>query len=110
MTDANKVRRVSFYLSSIWPSDTIVYEFLLKKALHKFTYSEKQHKQAVYISANYISDHRLSVIVSDMDVRHVLDILMSSDTPEVFFLGYASTGRVIFSVLGNEKSLGVGTT
>lgn len=110
MNDANKVQRVSSYLNSIWPSDTIGYELLSKKALHKFTHTKKHHKQSFYISVNYLSDHRLSVIVSDMDVRHVLDILMSNDTPKVFFLGYSSTGRVMFSVLDNEKSLGVGTT
>lgn len=110
MTDANKVRRISTYLSSIWPLDTIGYELLPKKALHKFTHTEKHHKQAVFISASYLSDHRLSVILSDMDVRHVPGVLMSNDAPELFFLGYAASGSVIFSVLDNEKSLGLGNT
>lgn len=110
MNDANKVLRISTYLNSIWPLDAIGYESLPKKALHKFTHTAKHLKQAVYISANYLSDHRLSVILSDMDIRHVQDILMSNDAPEVFFLGYSTSGRVIFSVLDNEKSLGVGNT
>ncbi len=108
MDDANKVLRISTYLNSIWLSDKIGYELLPKKALHKFTHTTKHLKQAVYISANYLSDHRLSVIVSDMDTRHVQDIMMSNDTPGAFFLGYSASGRVIFSMPDNEESVGVG--
>lgn len=105
MNDANKVLRISTYLNSIWPLDEIGYKSLPKKALHKFTNTAKHLKQAAYISANYLSDHRVSVVVSDMDNRHVLDVLMRNDAPEAFFLGYPVSGRVIFTVFDNENSV-----
>ncbi len=125
MNDANKVLRITTYLNSIWPSDKVDYKLLPKKSLHRFTHTTKFLKQVVFISANYLSDHKMSVIISDMNTRHVKEAIMSSiisnmntrhvneeimckDNPETFFLGYTSTGRVIFSVHDDEKSVGVG--
>ncbi|MBT8124428.1 MAG: hypothetical protein KJO81_06345 [Gammaproteobacteria bacterium] len=110
MDDANKVLRITSYLNSIWPADKVDYKLLPKEALHRFTHTTKYLKQAFYISANYLSDHKMSAMLSDMDTRHVKETIMSKDNPETFFLGYTSSGRVIFSVLDDENSVGVGNT
>lgn len=102
MDDTNKVLRITKYLKAIWQSDNADYEFMSDRALHKFTLTTQRFKQTVLISANYLSDHRLSVMLWDMDIKHVKDMIKSSDNPGVFFLGYTSSGKVIFSMVENK--------
>ena len=103
MDDANKVIRIASHLKSIRLSDTVKYELLSGKDLHKFSLTTRRLKQTVFISINYLSDHTLSAILSDMDTRHAKDIMQSNDNPEAFFLDYTPSGRVIFSVVENKK-------
>lgn len=102
MDDVNKVLRITKYLKTIWPSDNTEYEFLSDKALHKITITTPRLNKTILISANYLSDHRLSVMLWDLDINHVKDMMKSSDNPDTFFLGYTSSGKVIFSVVENE--------
>ena len=102
MDDVNKVLRITKYLKTIWPSDNAEYEFLSDRALHKITISTERLNKTILISANYLSDHRLSVMLWDMDINHVKDMIKNSDNSDTFFLGYTSSGKVIFSVIDNE--------
>ena len=40
--------------------------------------------------------------VSDMDNRHVKDILMSSNNPDEYYLGYSASGAVTFSIVEKD--------
>jgi len=102
MLDTDKLSRISDYLQSIWLSDNVRHEFLAGRELHKFTFSGPRHKQAILISDTYLSDHRTDVILADMDNRHVKNILMSSNSPDEYYLGYSSSGAVTFSIVEKE--------
>ena len=104
MDDANKALRIASHLKSIRSSDTVQYELLSRKAMHKFSQATRRIMQTVYISTDYLSDHKLSTIISDMNIRHVAETMKSNDNPKEFFLGYTSSGKVVFSVMGYEKS------
>ncbi len=97
--DTKKLSRISDYLKSIWPLDNVEYEFLTVRELHKFTFSGPRHKQAVLVSDAYLSDHRIDVILTDMDNRHVKDIVMISNNSDEYYLSYNSRGAVTFSLL-----------
>lgn len=45
-----------------------------------------------------------------MDTRHAKEMMKSNDNPKSFFLGYTSSGRVIFSVVESDKFAGVEVT
>ena len=99
MNDTDKLARISDYLKSIWLSDKVEYEYLANRELHKFTFTGTSYKQALFVSGAYLSDHRIDVILTDMDTRHVEDILMSNNNPKEYYLGYNSNGAVIFSIV-----------
>jgi hypothetical protein len=99
MDDANKALRIANHLKSIRSSDSVQYELLSKKAVHKFALATRHLMQTVYVSTDYLSDHTLSTIISDMNIRHVAETMMSMDNPKEFFLGYTSSGKVVFSVM-----------
>ena len=102
MIDTDKLSRISDYLKSIWLSDNVEYEYLTSRELHKFTFTGPGHKQAFFVSDTYLSDHRIDVILTDMDTRHVEDILMSSHSHNEYYLGYNSSGAVTFSIVEKE--------
>ena len=102
MIDTDKLSRISDYLKSIWPSDHVEYEYLTGRGLHRFTFSGPRRKQAVLASDTYLSDHRIDVILADMDNRHVKDILMSSNNPDEYYLGYSASGAVTFSIVEKD--------
>jgi len=102
MIDTDKLDRISDYLKSIWLSDNVEYEYLTSRELHKFTFAGSRHKQAFLVSDTYLNDHRIDVILTDMDTRHVEDILMSSNKPNEYHLGYNSSGAVTFSIVEKE--------
>jgi len=60
------------------------------------------------MNTRHVKEAIMSSIISNMNTRHVNEEIMCKDNPETFFLGYTSTGRVIFSVHDDEKSVGVG--
>ncbi len=105
MDDANKALRIANHLKSIRSSDTVKYELLSSKALHKFSLTTRHLMQTVFISTQYLTDHRLSAIILDMNVRHAEEMINSNDNPKTFFLGYTISGKVIFSVIENEYTL-----
>lgn len=102
MIDTDKLSRISDYLKSVWLSDNVEYEYLTSRELHKFTFTGPGHKQAFFVSHTYLSDHRIDVILTDMDTRHVEDILLSSNNPNEYYLGYNSSGAVTFSIVEKE--------
>ena len=106
MDDINKAIRIASHLKQIRSSDTVQYELLTNNNLHKFSLSTRHHMQTVFVSTNYLSDHRLSTIISDIDIRHAEEMMKSNDHPKTFFLGYTPGGKVIFSVIENKKTLG----
>ncbi len=106
MDDINKAIRIASHLKLIRSSDTVQYELLTNKALHKFSLTTRHHMQSVFVSTDYISDHKLSTIISDMEIRHAEEMMKSNDHPETFFFGYTSSGKVVFSIIDNEKALG----
>ncbi|MGI9227603.1 MAG: hypothetical protein ACR2PU_02310 [Gammaproteobacteria bacterium] len=106
MDDINKAIRIASHLKQIRSSDTVQYELMTNESVHKFSLTTRHLMQTVFVSTNYLTDHTLNTIISDMDIRHVEKTLKSSDQPKAFFLGYTSSGRVIFSVTENENILG----
>jgi len=104
--DINKAIRIASHLKLIRSSDTVQYELLTSKAVHKFSLATRHLMQTVFVSTDYLSEHRLSTIISDLDIRHAEKIMKSSDQPKTFFLGYTSSGKVIFSVIENAKTFG----
>lgn len=107
MDDINKAIRIASHLKSIRSSDTVQYELLTNNDLHKFSLATRHHMQTVFVSTNYLSDHRLSTIIADIDIRHAKEMMKSNDHPKTFFLGYTPCGKVIFSVIENKKTLGL---
>ena len=103
MDDINKAIRIASHLKLIRSSDTVQYELLTNKALHKFSLTTRKLMQTVFVSTDYLSDHRLSTIISDLDIRHAEEMMKSNDHPKTFFFGYTSNGKVVFSITENGK-------
>jgi hypothetical protein len=103
--DINKAIRISSHLKLIRSSDTVQYELLTSKAVHKFSLTTRHLMQTVFVSTDYLSDHKLSTIISDLNIRHAEEMMKSHDNPKTFFFGYTSSGKVVFSIIDNEKAL-----